>query len=122
MRIDTEQKGLNSLYLPHTAKLLQIIWDMAAVVGRGVSIKDLSDRYNLEAEECGLETKNRATIYIGLQELEADGVIAHYKEPCKGGHKKMYYQLMSPLLFSDYVQRKLGDKMASVFRGPWWKP
>ena len=35
MRIDTKEEGLNSLYRPHAAKILQHLWDTGAIYADG---------------------------------------------------------------------------------------
>ena len=122
MRIDTREEGLNSLYRPHAAKILQHLWDSGVTVADGRSIKELHDWFNLNASTFGLKTKSRSAITNALEEMERDGVIGHYEKHGQGGNRKMYYQAMSPLQFSIYIKDKLGDKVGEIFTGPWWKP
>ena len=124
MRLDTDQEGLNCLYLPHTAKILQHIWDERAIKGQGMSVLHLFEWYNQYAPEWGLKKKSRATIQSSLTELVRDKVIEYYPVPDRGGMKFMYYQVMSPIMFSVHVKEKMGDKLGEVFNfeGPWWKP
>ena len=122
MKLDTNQEGLHCLYSPHTAKLLQHLWVEAAVNGRGISIKDLHEWYNVNAEKWGLPTRSRAAIALSLKELEEDGVVEFYEVSGQGGYKRMYYQAMAPLMFTVHVQDKMNGKQGDIFKGPWWKP
>ena len=122
MKLDTSEEGLNSLYRPHTAKILQHLWDSAAIIGKGRSIKELYDWYNKYAVTWDLKKKSRSAIMNGLEELERDCIIDHYEQSGQGGDRRMYYQAMSPLSFSFHVKEKLGEKVGEIFTGPWWKP
>lgn len=122
MKLDTREEGLNSLYHPHTAKIIQHFWDNAVTIADGCSIKEIHEWYNLNASTFGLKQKSRSAITNSLNELEKDGVIGHYEKPGQGGPRKMYYQEMSPNQFSIHVTEKLGDKVEGIFTGPWWKP
>lgn len=118
IKINTKKQGLEIVYPRHTAKLLQRIWDIPPGGVKGLSVKDLHDWYNHLAEERGMKSKSRSTIFKALEELRADDVIGFYEVDDRGGPKRMYYALMSPVMLREHVK----DTVGVVFNGPWWKP
>ena len=121
MKINTEQEGLLRLYLPHTAKILQHLWNIETTPSRGVSITDVHEWYEYSHVAYDMQPKSRASVRDSLKELRLDGVVDFYMKSDKGGMKKMYYQMQSPQMFGEETKKKLSDAVEGVFIGPWWQ-
>ena len=122
IKINTEGKGLDSLYAPHTALLLKHLWDLGGSPSNGVSIKDLHEWYNVNAHDYDLKEKSRSTIRDSLNELQSDGVVRFYQVLDQGGNKRMYYQQKPPSLFAHDVKQELAGKIGDIFKGAWYQP
>lgn len=122
MILDTEKDGLDAIFKPYVAKLLQYMWHKPAYIGKGISNAELWMWYNAYAREHGLSEKSKATIIQNTAKLEVESILGFYEVTGKGGYARMYYPLMSPQLFQIYVKKKFTEKLEEMFTGPWWKP
>ena len=122
MILDTEKNGMDALFKPYVAKLLQYMWDKPAYIGAGISNSELHMWYNKYARNNNLPSKSIATIVKETKKLEKDGILSFYEVTGKGGYARMYYPMMAPQGFSMYVKDLFTEKLDEMFTGPWWTP
>lgn len=110
MKFDTSKKGLQTLFKPYQAALLEHIWKLNNPGRVGITsgqahefLKDHPD------------SKSRASVIFFLDDMVEEGVLDYEQESGKGGYHRVYYQKMSREQFAQHVVETITDKLHEVF-------
>jgi len=110
MKFDTKQEGLETLFKPYQALLLEWIWEINENQRKGVN----SGQAHVYLQDTS-ERKSRASVIFFLNDLVEEGVLTYEERTGKGGHHRVYYPAMNKEEYSDYVIGSINDKLSSVF-------
>jgi hypothetical protein len=110
MKFDTKQEGLETLFKPYQALLLEWIWELNKNQRTGVNSAK-AHQYLLGTSE----SKSRASVIFFLNDLVEEGILTYEEKTGKGGHHRVYYPNMNKEEFSNYVVNSINEKLANVF-------
>ena len=110
MKFDTKQKGLETLFKPYQALLLEWIWKLNEKEKTGVN----SGQAHAYLQET-IEKKSRASVIFFLNDLVEERILTYEERTGKGGHHRVYYPTMNREEFSAYVVNSINEKLLQVF-------
>jgi predicted transcriptional regulator len=110
MKFDTKQEGLETLFKPYQALLLEWLWELNETQRKGVT----SGQAHVYLQNT-TEKKSRASVIFFLNDLVEEGILTYEERTGKGGHHRVYYPNMNKEEFSAYVIGSINDKLSSVF-------
>jgi hypothetical protein len=110
MKFDTKQEGLETLFKPYQALLLEWLWELNETQRKGVN----SGQAHVYLQNT-TEKKSRASVIFFLNDLVEEGILTYEERTGKGGHHRVYYPNMNKEEFSAYVIGSINDKLSSVF-------
>lgn len=110
MKFDTKQEGLETLFKPYQALLLEWIWEINEHQRIGVN-SNKAHQYLQETSE----SKSRASVIFFLNDLVEEEILTYEERTGKGGHHRVYFPNMNREEFSDYVVRSINDKLKIIF-------
>lgn len=110
MKFDTKQEGLETLFKPYQALLLEWIWEINENQRKGVN-SGQAHRYLQETSE----RKSRASVIFFLNDLVDESILTYEERTGKGGHHRVYFPNMTREEFSKYVVGSINEKLQTVF-------
>ncbi len=110
MKFDTKREGLETLFKPYQALLLEWIWELNENQRKGVT----SGQAHLFLQDTS-ERKSRASVIFFLNDLVEDQILTYEERTGKGGHHRVYFPKMNREEFSDHVVLSINVKLASIF-------
>lgn len=110
MKFDTKHEGLETLFKPYQALLLEWIWELNENQRKGVN----SNQAHLYLKDTS-ESKSRASVIFFLNDIVEEGILTYEERTGKGGHHRVYFPKMDRAEFSDYVITSINEKLSSVF-------
>jgi len=110
MKFDTKQEGLETLFKPYQALLLEWIWELNENQRKGVN-SGQAHRYLLGTNE----RKSRASVIFFLNDLVEEEILTYEERTGKGGHHRVYFPNMNRDEYSAYVVGSINEKLQTVF-------
>jgi predicted transcriptional regulator len=110
MKFDTKQEGLETLFKPYQALLLEYIWELNENQRKGVT----SGQAHLYLQNTS-ESKSRASVIFFLNDLVEEAILTYEERTGKGGYHRVYFPKMNREEFSDYVVLSINEKLKNVF-------
>ena len=110
MKFDTKQEGLETLFKPYQALLLEWIWEINEHQRTGVN-SNKAHQYLQDTSE----SKSRASVIFFLNDLVEEEILTYEERTGKGGHHRVYFPNMNREEFSAYVVRSINDKLKTIF-------
>ena len=110
MKFDTEKDGLQTLFKPYQALLIEHIWELNRK-GR-VGINSGQAHRFLQGTP---EKMSRATVILFLNEMVDEGILEYEEKSGKGGYHRVYYPKMDREEFSVYVTELIKKKLSEAF-------
>jgi hypothetical protein len=114
MEFDTSKDGLNTLFKPYQAVLLEYIWELNNPSRTGIT----SGQAHGFIQGTGVKKlmKSRASVINFLNDMVDEGVLDNEEKSGKGGYHRVYYPKMDRNQFSKYVTKTITDKLHEVFQ------
>ena len=110
MKFDTSEKGLQTLFKPYQASLLEHIWELNESerigINSGQAYRFLQDHP---------DNKSRASVIFFLNDLVEEGVMTYEEKSGKGGYHRVYYPKMNREQFARHVVETITRKLGEVF-------
>ncbi|MDH5743501.1 MAG: BlaI/MecI/CopY family transcriptional regulator [Candidatus Aminicenantes bacterium] len=110
MKFDTSEKGLQTLFKPYQAALMEHIWELnnpeRAGITSGPAYEFLKDHP---------DSKSRAAVIFFLNDMVEEGVLECEERTGKGGYHRVYYPKMNRKQFAHHVVETIADKLNEVF-------
>ena len=110
MKFDTSGKGLQTLFKPYQAALLEHIWKLNNPSRTGITSSQAH-----EVLQNHPDRKSRASVIFFLNDMVEEGILDYEEEPGKGGYHRVYYPRMNREQFAKYVIDTITDKLKQVF-------
>ncbi len=110
MKFDTKQEGLETLFKPYQALLLERIWELNENQRKGVT-SGQAHKYLQDTTE----SKSRASVIFFLNDLVEEGILSYEERTGKGGYHRVYFPKMNREEFSAYVVGSINEKLKNVF-------
>lgn len=110
MKFDTKQEGLETLFKPYQALLLEWIWELNEKQRKGVT----SGQAHIYLQSTS-ERKSRASVIFFLNDLVEEEILTFEERTGKGGHHRVYFPNMNREEFSDHVVAAINMKLAFIF-------
>jgi len=110
MKFDTKQEGLETLFKPYQALLLEHIWEQNENQRKGVT----SGQAHLYLQNTS-ESKSRASVIFFLNDLVEEEILSYEERTGKGGYHRVYFPNMNRQEFSDYVILSINEKLTNAF-------
>ncbi len=110
MKFDTKQEGLETLFKPYQALLLEYIWELNENQRIGVT----SGQAHIYLQNTS-ESKSRASVIFFLNDLVEEEILTYEERTGKGGYHRVYFPKMNRQEFSDYVVLSINEKLKNVF-------
>ncbi len=110
MKFDTKQEGLETLFKPYQALLLEYIWEQNENQRKGVT----SGQAYLYLQNTS-ESKSRASVIFFLNDLVEEEILSYEERTGKGGYHRVYFPNMNRQEFSDYVILSINEKLTNAF-------
>ena len=109
MKYDTSEKGLRALYPGYQADLIERLLE-------GYPDLEISTRqaWDWLREEKGHDI-SRASVVLGMQVLEYDGVLASHDATGKGGHHRIYKAAMDRKSFNRRINQEITAHLLENF-------
>ena len=110
MKFNTKNEGLETLFKPYQALLLEWIWEQNEDQRKGVN----SNQAHMYLQSTS-ESKSRASVIFFLNDVVEEGILTYEERTGKGGHHRVYYPNMNREEFSNYVITSINEKLSAVF-------
>ena len=110
MIFDTSEKGLQTLFKPYQAALIEYIWKLNNPERTGITS---GQAYEYLKDH--LESKSRAAYIFFLNEMVDKGVLEYEEKSGKGGYHKVYYPKMNREQFAQHAIKTITNKLKEVF-------
>ncbi len=110
MNFDTEKEGLQTLFKPYQALLIEHIWELNTKGRVGIN-SGQAHRFLQDTPE----KMSRATVILFLNEMVDEGILEYEERSGKGGYHRVYYPKMDREGFSVYVTELIRNKLNEVF-------
>ena len=110
MKFDTKREGLETLFKPYQALLLEWIWELNENQRKGVT-SGQAHRFLLETSE----SKSRVSVIFFLNDLVEEMILTYEERTGKGGHHRVYFPKMNREEFSAYVVGSINEKLKKIF-------
>ena len=110
MKFDTKQEGLETLFKPYQALLLEWIWELNEKQRKGVT----SGQAHIYLQSTS-ERKSRASVIFFLNDLVEEEILTFEERTGKGGHHRVYFPNMNREEFSDHVVAAINMKLVFIF-------
>jgi hypothetical protein len=114
MKFDTSNEGLNTLFKPYQASLLEHIWELNNPSRTGITSGQAHGFIQGTGEKELM--KSRASVINFLNNMVDAGVLTFNEESGKGGYHRVYYPSMDRDQFAKYVTEAITDKLHEVFQ------
>jgi hypothetical protein len=117
MKFDSSKNGLEAMFKPYQAALLERIWALNEGEGftSGEAYNHLSDS-GVKMKGTG-RAPSRASVIFFLNDMVEEGVLGYYEKPGKGGYHRVYNPVMNKEQFGRHVYSTLTGKLRAMF--PW---
>jgi hypothetical protein len=113
MKFDTSKEGLQTLFKPYQASLMEYIWEINKNERTGVISRE-AHQYLLDTGDSELK-KSRASVIFFLDDMVEEGVLEFETETGKGGVHRVYFPAMKPKEFETYLSKAIMEKLKQVF-------
>jgi len=110
MIFDTSEKGLQTLFKPYQAALMEHIWKLNNPERTGITSGQA-----FEFLMGHPDSKSRASYIFFMNELVEEGVLEYEEKSGKGGYHRVYYPKMNRDQFAQHVVETITRKLAEVF-------
>ena len=110
MKFDTKREGLETVFKPYQALLLEWLWELNKNPRKGAT----SSQAHLFLQNTS-ERKSRAAVIFFLNDLVEDQILTYEERTGKGGHHRVYFPKMNRDEFSDHVVLSINVKLASIY-------
>ena len=114
MEFDTSKEGLNTLFKPYQAVLLEHIWELNNPSRTGITSGQAHEFIQGTGEKELM--KSRAAVIFFLNDMVDEGVLDYEEKSGKGGYHRVYYPKMDRMQFAEYVTKTISDKLHEVFQ------
>ena len=110
MIFDTSEKGLQTLFKPYQAALMEYIWKLNNPERTGITS---GQAYEYLKDH--LESKSRAAYIFFFNKMVEEGVLEYEEKSGKGGYHKIYYSKMNREQFAQHVVEMITRKLTEIF-------
>lgn len=113
MRFDTSQKGLNTLFKPYQAAILEYIWNLNSENKNGITSGQI---YKFLQQTGDKELmKSMARIIYFLNKMADGGVLGYEHRSWRGRRHRVYFPEMDRGQFASHVVETITNKLEEVF-------
>jgi predicted transcriptional regulator len=110
MKFDTSEKGLQTLFKPYQASLMEHIWKLNNPGRTGITSGEAHNYLQNQPDK-----KSRASVIFFLNEMVEEGVLDYEERTGKGGYHRVYYPKMNREQFAQHVVNTISGKLKEVF-------
>ena len=112
LTIDPTLKGLETIFKPYQARLLEHFWDLNKERRVGMN-SGSAHKWLLEKPE----KKSRASVIFFLNDMVALGIMEYNEKTGKGGYHRIYYPTMTEIEFWIWFESKVKQTLIEVSGG-----
>lgn len=110
MKFDATEKGLQTLFKPYQASLMEHIWELNNQGRVGITSGQAHNYLQSQPDK-----KSRASVIFFLNDMVEEGVLDYEERTGKGGYHRVYYPKMDREQFAQHVIETITDKLNEVF-------
>lgn len=112
LSIDSGREGLEAIFRPYMARLLEHFWDLnrekRVGLGSGTAHKWLLEKP---------EKMSRASVIFFLNDMVALGIMEYEEKTGKGGYHRVYYPTMTEAEFWSWFESKVKQTLIEASGG-----
>ena len=114
LTIDSGRKGLEAIFRPYQARLLERLWELNKGNGERVGVNSGSaHKWLLDKPE----KKSRASVIFFLNDMVAAGILDFKERTGKGGYHRIYYPTMTETEFWIWFKSKVKQTLIEASHG-----
>jgi hypothetical protein len=112
MIFDTEKDGLQAIFKPYQAFLMEHIWEVNSEARTGTTSGQAHERLHKTGDEDLM--MSRASVIFFFNDMVEEGVLEMEEVSGKGGYHGVYYPKMTREEFGQYIVSAIIEKLKTL--------